>query len=172
VVASGTKRHRDSGFEKEKALHAVELSILMGHSPAKIDDKGRLKVPANFRKIIEERYGSECFLTSTDGEKALVYPLPVWLDHMARLAKVPSTSIPKQKYLERVNYFGQVASMDAQGRVLVPAVLREVANIAEDVVVLGEGDRLVVWNEPKIQKRLVDTPMTDEDFKELELHGV
>jgi MraZ protein len=144
----------------------------MGHSPAKIDDKGRLKVPANFRKIIEDRYGPECFITSTDGERALVYPLPVWFEFQSRLAKVPSASQAKAKYLERVNYFGQVASMDAQGRILVPAVLREVAGIAEDVVVLGSQDHLIVWNEPKIQKRLAETPLTADDFKELELHGV
>ena len=144
----------------------------MGHSPAKIDEKGRLKVPANFRKIIEDKYGSECFITSTDGERALVYPLPVWYDFQARLAKVPSTSQAKMKLLERVKYFGQVAEIDAQGRVLVPAVLRTVAGISEDVVVIGNQDHLIVWNDERIQKRLTDTPMTAEDFKELELHGV
>lgn len=150
----------------------MELSVLMGHSPAKIDEKGRLKIPASFRKIIEERYGNECFITSTDGESALVYPLPVWFDFQNRLAKVPSTSLAKSKLLERVNYFGQTATMDAQGRVLVPAVLREVANIADDVVVLGSTDHLIVWNEQKMKKRLSETPLTPEDYKELELHGV
>lgn len=150
----------------------MELSVLMGHSPAKIDDKGRLKVPAGFRKIIEERYGLDCFVTSEDGQKALVYPLAVWFEKQSRLAKVPSSSQAKAKYLERVNYFGQVASMDAQGRLLVPAVLRAMAGIAEDVVVLGNQDHLIVENEPKIQKRLAETPLTADDFKELELHGV
>ncbi len=85
------------------------MNVLMGHSPAKIDEKGRLKVPANFRKIIEDRYGSECFITSIDGERALVYPLAVWFEFQWRLAKVPSTSQAKQKLLERVNYFGQIS---------------------------------------------------------------
>lgn len=150
----------------------MELSVLMGHSPAKIDEKGRLKIPASFRKIIEDKYGNECFITSTDGESALVYPLPVWFDFQARLAKVPSTSMAKAKLLERVNYFGQAATMDAQGRVLVPAVLREVAGIADDVVVLGSQDHLIVWNEQKMKKRLSETALTAEDYKELELHGV
>lgn len=150
----------------------MESSVFMGHSPAKIDEKGRLKVPASFRKVIEERYGSECFITSKDGESALVYPMPVWLDFQSKLAKVPSTSVAKVKMLERVNYFGQVGTIDAQGRVLVPAVLREVAGIAEDVVVLGSQDHLIVWNEQKMRKRLEETPLTAEDYKELELHGV
>ena len=150
----------------------VELSVLMGHSPAKIDEKGRLKVPADFRRIIEERYGKECFITSTDGERALVYPLPVWFEFQGRLAKVPSTSMAKAKLLERVNYFGQVGSLDAQGRITVPAVLREVAGIADEVVVLGSQDHLIVWNEDKMKRRLTEQPLTEEDMKELELHGV
>ena len=88
----------------------------MGHAPATIDDKGRLKVPANFRKVIEEKYGRDCFITSTDGRRALVYPLPVWFDYQERLARVPSASMAKAKFMERVNYFGQVSSIDAQGR--------------------------------------------------------
>lgn len=144
----------------------------MGHSPARIDEKGRLKIPANFRKIIEERFGQECFITSMDGERALVYPLGVWFEFQSRLAKVPSTSMAKARLLERVNYFGQVAALDAQGRVLVPQVLREVAGISDDVVVLGSQDHLIVWNEQRIQKRLSESPLTADDFKELELHGV
>lgn len=144
----------------------------MGHSPARIDEKGRLKVPASFRKVIEERYGVDCFMTSLDGESARIYPMPVWLDFQSRLAKVPSTSMAKAKLLERVNYFGQVTTLDAQGRLLVPAVLRDVAGIADDVVVLGSQDHLIVWNDARMQKRLTDQPMTADDFKELELHGV
>ncbi|HEX3583956.1 MAG TPA: division/cell wall cluster transcriptional repressor MraZ [Thermoanaerobaculia bacterium] len=150
----------------------MEMNVLMGHAPAKIDEKGRLKVPSGFRKIIEEKFGQDCFITSTDGERALVYPLPVWYDFQSRLAKVPSTSQAKTKLLERVNYFGQVASIDNQGRVLVPAVLRNDAGIADDVVVLGNTDHLIVWNEERMKKRLADTPLTADDFKELELHGV
>ena len=144
----------------------------MGHAPATIDDKGRLKVPASFRKVIEEKYGRDCFITSTDGRRALVYPLPVWFDYQERLARVPSASMAKAKFMERVNYFGQVSSIDAQGRVLVPNILREVAGIKDDVVVSGNQDHLIVWNEGRIQKRLEEAPLTDEDFKELELHGV
>jgi MraZ protein len=150
----------------------VELTVLMGHSPAKIDEKGRLKIPATFRKIIEERYGGDCFITSQDGQRALIYPLAVWFEFQSRLAKVPSTSSSKMKLLERVNYFGQVSGIDAQGRVLVPQVLREVAGISDDVVILGNQDHLVVWNEERMKKRLTESPLTDEDLKELELHGV
>jgi len=144
----------------------------MGHAPAKVDDKGRLKIPAEFRKIIEQKFGLECFITSEDGQKALIYPMAVWLDYQNRLQKVPSASQPKKKLLERLNYFGSTGTIDAQGRVLVPTILRRDAAIADDVVVIGNNDYLIVWNEERIQRRLAENPLTDEDYKELELHGV
>ena len=150
----------------------MELNTLLGHAPAKVDDKGRLKIPSGFRKIIEDRYGADCFITSIDGDHALVYPMPVWSEFQSRIAKVPSTSVAKKKLLERANFFGQPSSIDAQGRVLIPARLRKDAHIAEDVVVIGNTDHLIVWNEEQIEKRMSESPMTAEDFKELELHGV
>lgn len=150
----------------------MEVNVLMGHAPARVDDKGRLKIPLDFRKLIEEKYGSDCFITSTDGERAVIYPMAVWYDFQARLSKVPSTSMSKVKLLERVNYFGQASAIDSQGRVLIPTILREVAGISDDVVVLGNTDHLIVWNEERIQKRLKANPLTPDDMKELELHGV
>jgi DNA-binding transcriptional regulator/RsmH inhibitor MraZ len=54
----------------------------------------------------------------------------------------------------------------------VPTILRSVAAIAEDVVVIGNTDHLIVWNEERIQRRMSEAPLTGEDWKELELHGV
>jgi DNA-binding transcriptional regulator/RsmH inhibitor MraZ len=85
---------------------------------------------------------------------------------------VPSASQAKKKLLERLNYFGQLGVLDSQGRITVPAVLREVAGITDEVVVLGSQDHLIVWNELKMRKRLTESPLTEEDYKELELHGV
>lgn len=150
----------------------MNTNVFLGHAPARIDEKGRIKIPTGFRRVIEESYGPECFITSMDGEKAVIYPYSVWQEFQARLARVPSSSRAKTKLLERVNYYGQAGSLDAQGRLLVPAVLRSEAGIADDVVVLGNQDHLVVWNEERIQRRLQESPLSDEDWKELELHGV
>ena len=161
-----------SGRTASESQTIVDINVLMGHAPAKVDEKGRLKIPAGFRKVIEERYGLDCFITSADGQHAIVYPMPVWLDLQSRLAKVPSTSTARKKFAQRLAYYGQPAAIDGQGRVLVPAVLREVAAIADDVVVLGETDHLIVWNEERIQRQLNDSPLTADELKELELHGV
>jgi MraZ protein len=148
----------------------VEIDVLMGHAPAKVDEKGRIKIPTNFRRTIEERYGLDCFITSFDGESAEIYPLPVWQEFLGKLSRVPSTSKARTKYLQRANYYGHIGTLDAQGRLLVPANLR--GALADDVVVLGSNDHLTVWNEERIQKLFNDSPLTDDDMKELELHGV
>lgn len=146
--------------------------MFRGSASAKIDDKSRLKIPTDFRRILEERYGAELFVTSATGESALLYPLPVWEEIEARLRAMPSTDPARQLYLERVNYFGQQTGIDAQGRLLIPPNLRESAEIHGEVMVIGQLDHLVVWNRERIGGRLKVQPFTNEDFRALTERGI
>lgn len=141
--------------------------MFRGSAPTKIDDKGRLKIPTPFRTFMEERWGSEVFATSIQGDSALIYPLPVWEEIEERLATMPSTHRSKMRFLERVNYFGQQARLDSQGRIVVPQILRESAEVVGDVVVSAHLDHLVVWNRERFQERLVQEPFTEDDFRAL-----
>ena len=86
--------------------------MLRGNHAAKIDDKGRLKIPNAFRSLIEGQHGSEVFVTSLTGEYVRVYPMPVWITLEEKLARVPSTHPARLRYFDRINYFGQVAEFD------------------------------------------------------------
>lgn len=141
--------------------------MFRGSAPAKIDDKGRLKIPTEFRRVLEERWGTDLFLTSVQGDSSLIYPLPVWEEIEEKLARLPSTNATKRKYLERVSYYGQQSRMDAQGRVLIPPILRESAEMAGEVVVSARLDHLEVWNHQRLQERFAERPFTDEDFERL-----
>ena len=99
--------------------------MLRGNHAAKIDDKGRLKIPNAFRALIEKQHGAELFVTSLTGEYVRIYPMPVWQALEERLAKVPSTHPSRLKYFDRVNYYGQSAQIDAQGRVVIHSRLRD-----------------------------------------------
>src|SRR5437667_4123335 len=101
------------------------MERLRGSAETTVDDKGRFKVPAVFRAEIEETYGVEFFVTSIEGVEVLVYPMPVWNAIEEKLAALPAVHRAKQKFLTRVNTFGGPAKMDGQGRLLVPALLRE-----------------------------------------------
>jgi transcriptional regulator MraZ len=146
--------------------------MFRGSAPTKIDEKGRLKIPTDFRRVIEERYGPELFVTSVQGDSALLYPLPVWEEIEARLAAMPSTDRTKTRFLERVNYFGQQVRLDVQGRILIPQILRESAGMNGEVVVSSQLDHLVVWNHERFVARLEEQPFTEEDFRALTERGI
>lgn len=145
--------------------------MFRGSSPAKIDDKGRLKIPTDFRRFLEERYGPDLFVTSVIGDSALLYPLQVWEEVEARLSAIPSADPVKRRYLERVNYYGQQVQLDVQGRLLIPQILRESAGMNGDVVVTGQLDHLVVWNRDRFVARLDEQPFTEDDYRALSSHG-
>ncbi len=146
--------------------------MFRGSAPAKIDDKGRLKVPTEFRRTLEESHGPEVFITSVVGRSAMVYPLAVWEDIERKLAEVPSSDRSKQRFLERVNYFGQQLRLDAQGRVVIPQILRERAEIVGEVVVSGRIEHLEVWNRERFDQKLLEEPFTEEDFQALAERGI
>jgi len=138
-----------------------------GSAPARLDEKGRLKVPNLFRQQIEEAFGPEVFVTSLHGREVLLYPLTIWRALEEKLASLPAIHRAKTKFLERVNYFGQDASLDGQGRVLVPQILRDAAKLPPDVVVTGNIDHLVVSDRAALAKRLISEDFTAEDYDEL-----
>ena len=146
--------------------------MLRGNAPARIDDKGRLKVPNTFRSLLEGKYGRELFLTSLSGEFVRVYPMPVWLDVEQRLGQMPSTHPSKLWFLDRVNYFGQAAELDGQGRVLIPVRLRDAATMTGDVDVLGQVTYLDVWNHDRFLTKMQREPYTDDDARALSEFGI
>jgi MraZ protein len=147
--------------------------MLRGNYPARIDAKGRLKVPTAFRKLVESQYGSELFVTSVTGEYVRIYPMPVWLEVERKLAEVPSANPSKQRFVERVNYFGQTVELDSQGRVVLPQTLRETAAMEGEVSVLGQQNHLAVWNLKRFAERLFEkAPYTEEDGRVLSGFGI
>jgi len=146
--------------------------VLRGNYAAKIDDKARLKIPNAFRALVEKTHGSELFVTSLTGESVRIYPMPIWLALEERLASAPSTHPSRSRFLDRVNYFGQTAEIDTQGRVLIHQRLRDSAGMAGEVDVLGAVDRLDVWNHDRLVAKMLSDPYTDDDAKALSEYGI
>jgi MraZ protein len=146
--------------------------VLRGNSPAKIDDKGRLKIPNAFRAVIQEEHGREVFVTSLTGDSVRIYPMPVWLEIERKLSQAPSTHPARLKFLDRVNFYGQVAEFDPQGRVLIQPRVRESALMTGEVDVLGKYDFLEVWNHDRFLAKLVREPFSDDDARALADYGI
>jgi MraZ protein len=146
--------------------------VLRGNAPAKIDDRGRLKMPSAFRTVIQQEHGRELYVTSLTGDSVRIYPMAVWLEIEGRLAQMPSTHPARMRFLDRVNFYGQEAELDPQGRVLIQPRLRESAQMTGEVDVLGQQNFVEVWNHERFLARLKGEPFTDADAKALADFGI
>lgn len=145
--------------------------MLRGNYPAKVDEKGRLKIPAAFLETLKE-YGERFFVTSENGDHVRIYPMQVWSEIEEKLARLSSHNRTKQIFIAHANYYGQVVDMDGQGRVLIPPVLRETAQMKGEVDVLGNLTYLEVWNHARFLENLNKNPITPEDEKILDDLGI
>ena len=146
--------------------------MFRGNHPTRVDEKGRLKVPAEFKRVIEEKYAQRFYITSLDGHDAQIYPFEEWERIEQKLAALSTYNPTKKKFLTRTNYYGQVVEMDGQGRLLIPQILREAAQIRGEVAVLGNLTYLEVRNMEALDKEIQEQAFTDEDTKTLDDLGI
>jgi len=146
--------------------------MFRGNHPTRVDDKGRLKVPAEFKRVIDEKYGTQFYITSLDGKVAQIYPFEEWERIEQKLANLSTFNPAKKKFLTRVNYWGQQVEMDGQGRLLIPQLLREKAVIKGEVAVLGNLTYLEVRNLPTLQTEIETESFTADDEKTLDDLGI
>ena len=145
--------------------------MLRGNIPATVDDKGRLKIPAAFLEGLKKS-GAQFYVTSLTGDYAQIFPMKVWEEIEAKLARLSSNNRTKQKFLTWTNYYGQVVEMDGQGRILIPPVLRESSQMKGDVDVMGHLTYLQVWNHARSLENLKKSQITDDDLKTLDDLGI
>ena len=112
---------------------------------------------------MEEKHGSEFYITSLTGDYVRIYPLPEWESIEQRLSLLSSMDPARRKFLDRTNYYGQQATIDGQGRLLIHPLLRKSAEVLGDVAVMGYLTYLEVWELDKFKARLLADPYTEED---------
>jgi MraZ protein len=146
--------------------------MFRGNHPTRVDEKGRLKVPAEFKRVIDEKYSQQFYITSLDGKVAQIYPFEEWERIEQKLASLSTFNPTKKKFLSRVNYWGQQVEMDGQGRLLIPQLLRESAAIKGEVAVLGNLTYLEVRNAETFRKEIETEAFTPDDEKTLDELGI
>ena len=111
--------------------------MFRGNHQARVDEKGRIKLPADFKRRLDEEYGPRFFITSLNGRRVQIYPMREWEKIEASMAKLSQFDPDRARFFDVTNYYGQEVEMDAQGRVLLPQIVREAAKATGDVNVLG-----------------------------------
>ncbi len=139
-----------------------------------MDEKSRLKIPASFKRYLDERYGRpDYYVTSLTGEYARIYPLQEWEEIENKMALLPTMDPARRKFLDRANYFGQMQQVDAQGRILIHTLLRGTAELLGEVTVFGYLTYLEVWSAERFRRlRLDEQPYSDEDAEAIARLGI
>ena len=140
---------------------------LRGNCPAKVDEKGRLKVPAPFLEGLKEYGSTQFYITSVNGVSARIYPLSVWVKKEESLSKMEPkdpANQGKRKLLLWTSYYGQQTEIDGQGRLLLPGLLRDAAKLTSEVAVLGQVDYLEVMNDVGVVDKMKGDPVTEDDI--------
>lgn len=153
-----------------------ELQVgFIGNPKTKLDDRGRLKMPAEFKAFIERKYGKEFtsfYITSREGRDAEIYPMPEWQQHLAKIFAMPKSLPARKKLLDRYNLYGDRAEMDPQGRLLMPEELRNAGLVNVEVKVSGEGSFLRVTSLQTLRESVSGNPLTPQEDDTLAGYGV
>ena len=112
-----------------------------------VDAKGRMAMPARYRERLLEGCGGRLVVTVDQDHCLLVYPLPEWEVIESKLIALPSLN--KQARLLQRLLIGHATEldMDAQGRILLPTMLRDFAGLKKKAVIIGQGKKLEIWDE-------------------------
>lgn len=136
--------------------------MFRGESSIAIDAKGRIGIPTRYRERLAERCGGRLVITvalskEIDRHRGLAaYPLPDWEAIERKLRGIPSFDSDAQDILTLLSMHAHECTLDAQGRVLVPPSLRQLADLGKRLVLVGKVDRFELWNEEAWNARSKD----------------
>lgn len=112
-----------------------------------VDEKGRLIIPAPFREIISSNYSTKLYITNAMFDRCLhIYPAEEWVRLEEKVRGLPKMLGDVRTFMRRVIASAQECQLDKQGRVLVPAAHREDAGINGEVVIVGQIEKIELWN--------------------------
>lgn len=145
-----------------------------GMYPARLDDKGRLKLPADFQQFFQTLREKKLFVTTLDGRTAQIYPMQVWRQNEKFFDSYRDDVKAARKLAFRVMDLGAESEMDPQGRILFPPELRRKLGIENQPVrVYAYRGRIEVLSEPAYTLMKQESEqITDDDLSRLEAAGL
>lgn len=147
--------------------------MFRGLNAVNIDDKGRIAIPKRHRELLTEHGSDQAVITiDTEFPCLLLYPTPIWQAIELKLAALPSLH-PATKRVQRL-LIGHATDLliDKQGRILVPPLLREYAHLEKNVMWVGQGNKIEIWDQIEWQQRREEWLTTVEGELPAELQNL
>ena len=122
--------------------------MFRGINSINLDEKWRMTLPTRYREVLRVQAENQLVATiDTEEQCLLLYPLPAWEDIQQKIAALSSFN-PTTRRIQRL-LIGHATDLniDNSGRILLPQVLREYANITKKIVLVGQGKKFEIWDE-------------------------
>ena len=128
--------------------------MFRGINSVSLDAKGRMALPTSCRQTLQSRADGRVVTTIHPGGDPclLVYPLPEWDAVQAQLATVSNLPAAMRRLRRALIGHATDGQLDANGRLLLPAMLREHAGLKKKLVLLGDDNKIEVWSEAEFQE--------------------
>jgi MraZ protein len=111
--------------------------MFRGNHTTQIDPKFRLTLPKEFKRRVDEVYGPLFYITSVDGKRAQLWPMKDPETYEAKIVQLDALDPDREDFLNVTSYYGQTVEMDSAGRLVLPQVIRQTAQLSGEVNVLG-----------------------------------
>ena len=140
------------------------MERFIGNIDAKADVKGRVFVPAAFRKTLQSSGNSQLVLRKDVYQECLVlYPGTIWNEELDQLrSKLNKWDEDQQQLFRQFVLESEVVEMDANGRILIPKRYMQMVNLSSEVRFVGMDRTIEIWSRSKLEKPLLDS----DTFKE------
>ena len=130
-------------MEMEDLFAEFDLNMLYGRFNHSLDSKGRVIIPARFRSSL----GDVVVITRGYDIRCLnLYSKTEWVKRMAKLKAIPASDDQGQKFIRYFLGNAEACVPDKQGKIMIPAHLREAAELEKEITLSGMGDRVEIWN--------------------------
>ena len=140
--------------------------MFRGVATFNLDAKGRMAIPAKFRKLLDACCEGKLMITVDHSDRCLqVYPFPEWELVEQKLMRLPSLQLQVRKLKRMLLGSATECEMDSNGRILLPAILREFAGLTKSTVMIGQGNKFELWDE-QVWNSLMDECLS-EDFGDI-----
>jgi len=144
-----------------------DVSGFLGKYYNTLDPKGRIIIPAPFREILASTKNTKLIIANDAFDHCLcAYPVEEWVRLVDRVKDQPQTDDAVKYYMRRVVGSAVECELDKQGRILVPSALRTDAGLNSEVVVMGQGNRIEVWDRNGLEEVADPTKIDRDAFKE------
>ncbi|MAD91995.1 MAG: cell division/cell wall cluster transcriptional repressor MraZ [Gammaproteobacteria bacterium] len=136
--------------------------MFRGASKVSLDAKGRMAVPTRYRERLSARCEGQLIVTVDKDHCLLLYPLPDWEELERKLVRLPSMNKVARRIVRIMVGYATEVDIDGNGRILVSRELREFASLNRNAILIGQGNKFELWDEPTWNEKR-DAWLSDDD---------